>query len=187
MPRKLNELEVRKQYQIKISNRFAALNNFSDSEDINRAWENIKEHMKTSAKERLDLHILKQHKPWSEEKCSQYLDQGSQAKMQWLQGSNQGNAENLNNVRRQDSRHFRNNKKEYLKAKIEKLEINCKFKSYKRYRGISDFKKGHQPKPNIVKDEKGNLVTDSNIILVGGGAVFLSYWMYMGLMMFGTR
>ena len=35
--RKLNELEVRKQYQIEISNRFAALENLSDGEDINRA------------------------------------------------------------------------------------------------------------------------------------------------------
>ena len=39
---KLNELEVRKQYQIEISNRLAALENLSDNEDINRAWENIK-------------------------------------------------------------------------------------------------------------------------------------------------
>jgi hypothetical protein len=41
--RKLNELEVRRQYQIEKTNRFAALENSSDSEDINRAWENIKE------------------------------------------------------------------------------------------------------------------------------------------------
>ena len=39
--RKLNELEVRKRYQIKISSRFAALENLSNGEDINRAWENI--------------------------------------------------------------------------------------------------------------------------------------------------
>jgi hypothetical protein len=84
------------------------LNNFSDSEDTNRAWENIKANIKTSAKERLDLHILKQHKPWSEEECLRFLDQGNRAKMQWLQVPNQGNVENLNNVRRQDSRHFRN-------------------------------------------------------------------------------
>ena len=32
--RKLNELEVRKQCQIEISNRFAALENLSDGEDI---------------------------------------------------------------------------------------------------------------------------------------------------------
>ena len=49
--RKLNELEVKKQYQINISNRFAALENLSDSKDINRAWENIKENIKISAKE----------------------------------------------------------------------------------------------------------------------------------------
>jgi len=46
--RKLNELEVRKQYQTEISNRFAALETLSDGEDINRAWENIKENMTLS-------------------------------------------------------------------------------------------------------------------------------------------
>jgi len=40
--RKLNVLEVRKQYQIEITNRFAALENLSDDKYINRAWENIK-------------------------------------------------------------------------------------------------------------------------------------------------
>ena len=35
--RKLSELEVRKQYQIKTSNRNAALENLNDSEDINKA------------------------------------------------------------------------------------------------------------------------------------------------------
>ena len=57
--RKLNEPEVRKEQQIEISNRFAALENLSDSKDINRAWENIKENIKTSAKDSLGLHELK--------------------------------------------------------------------------------------------------------------------------------
>jgi hypothetical protein len=39
---------VRKRYQIKISNRFAGLENLNDSEDINRAWENIKEYQNLS-------------------------------------------------------------------------------------------------------------------------------------------
>ena len=47
--RKLNVLEVREQYQIEITNRFAALEKLSD--DINRDWENFKENIKTSAKE----------------------------------------------------------------------------------------------------------------------------------------
>jgi hypothetical protein len=55
--RKLNDLEVRKQYQIAITNRFAALENVSDDEDINRAWESIKDNIKTSAKESHGLEI----------------------------------------------------------------------------------------------------------------------------------
>jgi predicted 3-demethylubiquinone-9 3-methyltransferase (glyoxalase superfamily) len=47
--RKLSVLEVRKQYQIKISNGFSALENLNDSEDINRAWEHIQENIRTSA------------------------------------------------------------------------------------------------------------------------------------------
>jgi len=43
---KLIVLEVKKQYQINISEKFSALQNFSDSEDINRAWEIIKEIIK---------------------------------------------------------------------------------------------------------------------------------------------
>jgi len=34
--RKLNELEIRKQYQIEITNRFAALENLNNDEDVNR-------------------------------------------------------------------------------------------------------------------------------------------------------
>jgi hypothetical protein len=44
--RKPNELEVMKQYQIKISYGSAALENLSASEGINRAWENIQENIK---------------------------------------------------------------------------------------------------------------------------------------------
>jgi len=74
-PRKLNELEIRKQYQTEITNRFAALENLSDDEDINRVWENIKENIKTSAKESLGLYELKQHKPWFDEECLGFSEQ----------------------------------------------------------------------------------------------------------------
>jgi len=60
--RKLNEPQVREQNQIEITNRFAALENFNDDEDVDRTWENIKENIKTSAKESLGLHELKQMK-----------------------------------------------------------------------------------------------------------------------------
>jgi hypothetical protein len=69
----LSELEFRKQYQIENSNRFAALGNLRDDKDINRAWKNIKENIKTSANESLGLQDLKQHKPWFDEGCLSFF------------------------------------------------------------------------------------------------------------------
>jgi len=98
----------------------------------------LKVYIKTSAKDSLGLHELKQHKPWFDEECSGLLHQRKQAKMQWVQDQSQSNVDNLNNVR-----HFRNKKKAYLKAEIEEVETNSKIKNIRDlYRGISDFKKG---------------------------------------------
>ena len=59
-----------------------------DGEDINRAWEDIKENIKTSAKDSLGLQDVKQHKPWFDEECLGFLDQRKQAKVQCLQDPN---------------------------------------------------------------------------------------------------
>jgi len=48
--------------------------------------------------------------------------------MQWVLDPCQSNVDNLNSVRREVSRHFRNKKKEYLRAKFEKIEANIKIK-----------------------------------------------------------
>ena len=127
--RQLNELQVRKEYRIEIANRFASLENLSDDEDVSRAWENIKENIKTSAKDSLGLHELKQHKPWFNEECLGFLDQRKRAKMQWVQDPSQSNVDNRNNVQREASRHFRIKKKTYLKAKIDEFETYSKIKN----------------------------------------------------------
>jgi hypothetical protein len=57
------------------------------------------------------------------------------------------NEDNLSNVRREASRHFRNKKREYLKDKITDIELNSKNKNIRDlYRGINGFKKGYQPR-----------------------------------------
>jgi hypothetical protein len=83
--------------------------------------------------------------------------------MQWMQDPSQNNVQNLNKVRRDASRHYRNKKKAYMKAKIEELETNSKIKYVRDlYWGINDLKKGYQRRTNIVKDEQGDLVVDSH-------------------------
>ena len=74
---KLKELEVRKQYQVEITNRFAALENVNEDEDVNGIWGNIKHNIQISAKESLGMHEWKQHKPWFDAECLGFLDQRS--------------------------------------------------------------------------------------------------------------
>jgi len=112
---------------------------------------------------------LKQNNLWFDEECVGFLDQRKRAKMQWIQDPSQSNVDNLNNVRRELSRYFRDKKKANLRAKIEELETNSKIEIIRDlYRGNSDFKKGYQPRCNIVKDEKGDLVADSHNIVARG-------------------
>jgi hypothetical protein len=81
--------------------------------EINSAWETARENITISAKESLGYFDLKKRKPWFDEGCSKLLDQRKEAKFQWLQDSSEINEDNLNNVRRETSRYFRNKKSEY--------------------------------------------------------------------------
>ena len=93
--------------------------------------------------------------------------------MQWIQDPSQNKVDNLNSVRREVRRHFRNKKKAYLRAKIEELETNSQIQNIRDlYRGISDFKKWYHPRCNIVKDEKRDLVADSHSIVARGRNCF---------------
>jgi len=95
-----------------------------------------------------------------------FLDQRKQVKMQWIQDPSQSNVDILNSVRREVSRHFRDEKKAYLRAKIEALETNSKIQNIRDlYRSINYFKKGYQPRFNIVKDEKVDFVAGSHSIV----------------------
>jgi hypothetical protein len=86
--------------------------------------------------------------------------------MGWLQDPNQSSVDNLNHLRREDSRCFRNKKKENLKAKIDVLVTNSKVINIRDlYWGIIDLKKVYRPRTKIVMDEKADLVTDSHSIL----------------------
>jgi hypothetical protein len=146
--------------------KFAALGNFEDSENINRAWDNIRENIKILAQGSLGYCESKHHKPWFDGECSQLFDRRKQAKVQWLQDPREANEDNLSDVRQEASRYFRNKEREYLKDTINDLESNSKNKNIRDlYRGTNEFKKGYQPRTNLVKDERGDLLADPHKIL----------------------
>jgi hypothetical protein len=98
--------------------------------------------------------------------CSKLADRRKQAKLQWLQDPREVNEDNVSDVTREASRHFRNKNREYLKDKINELESSSKNKNIRDlYRGINKFKKSYQPRTNLVKDERGDLLADPHNIL----------------------
>jgi hypothetical protein len=88
--------------------------------------------------------------------------------LQSLQDPSEINGYNLNNIRCEAGRHFRNKKKrKYLKEKIDEVASNSKHNNIRDlYRGINDFKNGYQLRTNLVKDEYVDLLADSHNILI---------------------
>jgi hypothetical protein len=115
----------------------------------------------------LSHYELQQHKPWLDDECSKLIHRRKQAKFQRLQNQSQEYGDNIDNVRREASRTFRAKKKrEYLKNKINEIETNSKNKNIRDlYRSINKFKKGYQPRTNMVKEENADLLADSHGIL----------------------
>jgi hypothetical protein len=74
------ELEIRKLYQIEISNRCAALENLNDSEDRHRAWRNTDGNIKISAKDSLCQYQHRQYKTLFDKEHPQFLIKGSTLK-----------------------------------------------------------------------------------------------------------
>jgi hypothetical protein len=126
----------------------------------------IRENITISEKESLGYLEFKKHKPWFDEGFSTFSDQRKQAKLQWLKNPSKIIGENLNNVRREASRYFRNKKREYLKGKINELATNSKNMSIRDlYKEINEFKRSYQPRNNLVKDVNGDLLADLHSIL----------------------
>jgi hypothetical protein len=97
----------------------------------------IRENIKISARECIGHCEAKRHKPWFDEECLKLVDRKKQTKLQWLQDPSVGDEDNLSNVRRETSRHFRNKKIDYLKVKINGLESNSTNNIRYMYRGIN--------------------------------------------------
>jgi hypothetical protein len=124
--KKLDEVEGKQQFRVKVSNKLAALEDFDTEVEINGAWETIRENINITAKESIGYFELKKHKPWFDKGCSKLLVQRKQADLQWLQDQSEINWDNMNNVRREARRYSRNKKKEYLKEQISELATNIR-------------------------------------------------------------
>jgi hypothetical protein len=60
--KQLDDIEVKEKYQVRVSNRFAALESLDESFDINNALKSIRENIKTSIEDDIGYQKLKHNK-----------------------------------------------------------------------------------------------------------------------------
>ena len=73
-----------------------------------------------------------------------------------------------------------------MKAKIDEYKTNREDQEFRRLVNVhQNFQKGSQPRNNIVQDEKGDFLTDSQAFWLSGGSISRSYSMFTWLMMLG--
>jgi hypothetical protein len=90
-----------------------------------------------------------------------FIRSRKQANLQLLQDPSEINGDNLNNVRSEAGRLFRNKKRSCPKGKINDLAMNSKNKNISDlYRGVNQFNGGCQPRNNFVKDDNDDLLAE---------------------------
>jgi hypothetical protein len=106
--KKLKDAEIREQYWVKISKRFAAFKNQMiawASTELARKLERIQ---KSQLKTILSHYERKQHKPWLEEERQKYIEQRNHVIP--TEDPSGINAHNPNTLRCESGRHLRNTK-----------------------------------------------------------------------------
>ena len=79
----------------------------------------------------------RQNKEWFDEGCADIVKKRKVAKMNWLYEQNEENLEQLSSIRQETTRLLKNKNREYLREKINDLEMNAKNKNIRElYQGI---------------------------------------------------
>ena len=120
---KLKDGEVRNSYQVLVSNKFSALENLDEVEnieDVNKIWGTMREKIISSAKESIGFVGKIKNKPWFDDECADLVKQRQQAKIKWVQDPNQINAETYSEIKHRTSSTFRSKKRYILKKKLMK-------------------------------------------------------------------
>ena len=110
---KLKDVETKQQYQVEISNRFAALESSDEvgkELDVNRVRENIRDNIKIAAEQSIGYYETKKKKPWFDEHCSIVAERRKQTTLKFLQDPIQANRDNYFNEWQEASRTLRNKK-----------------------------------------------------------------------------
>jgi hypothetical protein len=131
----LKVVDCKEKYRVEVWDEFPAW----EEEDINSAWETIRENIKITAKDTLRYCELRKYNSLYHEGCSELVGQWKEPEMQWLQDPSEG-ISTLHDVKPADVPGIK--KREYLEEEINELATNSKNKNTKDlYKEIDAFRR----------------------------------------------
>lgn len=158
--------KIRKDFQLKLSNRFQALSNLAqgdpEEDTIESGWTNIKETLQNCAKEVCGKKERKNKKPWFDDECKEKVLQRKEAKDTWLNKKQESDREEYKKCSRETVRTLRRKKREWVNKILEKAEQDRTANNSRDfYRSVRFFRKGYSPMPYGIKNKSGKLVIQS--------------------------
>ncbi|XP_046683293.1 uncharacterized protein LOC124369359 [Homalodisca vitripennis] len=162
----LRNEKIRKDFQLKLSNRFQALSNLAqgnpEEDKIERGWTNIKETLQNCAKDVCEKNERKNKKPWFDEECKEKVVQRKEGKETWLNRKQAGDREEYKKRSRETVKTLRRKKRECVNKILEKAEQDRTANNSRDfYRSVRFFRKGYSPMPYGIKNKSGELVIQS--------------------------
>ena len=157
--------KITKEYQRDIANRFIAFEGLEIS-SVYDICVKIRDSIRASAEEKVGIFQTYKNKLWFDQEWSELVNKRKQTKLVWLQNPNNQAAEDLTNIMRDNCRTTKKTKRDYMKAKVNKLEENGKNKTFREMcKEINEFEKVYQPPAYVIKKDDGKIVADTTSIL----------------------
>ena len=161
---KLKDPWYRERYQTELQNRFAALAENEEAANINEVeWEQVKDVVMESARTTLGNAPRRRRNNWFDEECRRAAVFRREERIKWLADRQDVvKRDNFRYARASASRLNRRKKREAADAALRRIEQDRREGNIRsEFQGITNIRKGYQPRQGMVKDTDGNLIVDS--------------------------
>ena len=154
---KLQDENVRTEYQLELRNRFEQLREIQDE----IGWNDIRNVVKETAEAKIG-YAKRTKKKWFDDDCERAAENRRSARLSWLiDRRNEMKREEFRRRRGEAKTVYKRKKKEEAQKNIREIEENRRAKRTRdQYQGINNVKKGYQPRLMMVKDKEGRLLVN---------------------------
>lgn len=167
--RKLENPNVRKEFTLKLTNRFQALEQKEENmgHSIENEWKTIRESVQEVAEEVIGFQKNKNtQKAWFNENCRQLIVERKKSKEELLVQDTQEKREKYERINRKTNKTLRTAKRNFVKDQLQKAEEDCtKNNSQEFFRSIRYFKQGFKARTFGVRNEEGRITCNQEEIL----------------------